>query len=193
MDTGALTVTWAMAELARNPRVMKKVQDEIRSCLKKGKVSESDIHQLQYLKMIIKETLRLHPAAPLLLPRESMSHFKLANYEVFPKTLIQVNTWAIGRDPKHWDKPEEFFPERFADNSIDYKGQNFEYLPFGAGRRGCPGMYMGITMVELTLANLLSCFDWKLPNGMKETDLDMEEVSGITTYKKSPLKLVPIR
>ncbi|PON74627.1 Cytochrome P450, E-class, group I [Trema orientale] len=192
VDTNAITITWAMAELARNPRVMKKVQDEIRNSLKKGKVSESDIHQLQYLKMVVKETLRLHPAAPLLLPRESIAHFKLADYEVHPKTLIQVNVWAIGRDPNYWRNPEEFFPERFSDSSIDYKGQNFEFLPFGAGRRGCPGIYMAMTMVELALANLLGCFDWKLPNGMKETDIDMEEVAALSTYKKSPLKLVPI-
>ncbi|XP_062110460.1 cytochrome P450 71B34-like [Humulus lupulus] len=192
VDTAALTVTWAMAELARNPRVMKKVQDEIRSCLKKSKVTESDIHQLQYLKMVVKETLRLHPAAPLLLPRECISQFKVGGYEVYPKTFIHVNVWAIGRDPNYWYNPEEFFPERFADSSIDFKGQHFEYLPFGAGRRGCPGMIMALTMVELTLANLLCCFDWKLSAGMKETDIDMEEASGITTFKKSALKLVPV-
>ncbi|PON74624.1 Cytochrome P450, E-class, group I [Trema orientale] len=190
VDTGA--ITWAMAELTRNPRVMKKVQDEIRSCLKKGKVAEDDIHQLQYLRMVVKETLRLHPAVPLLLPRESMSQFKLANYEVYPKQLIQVNVWAIGRDPNYWQNPEEFFPERFSDRSIDYKGQHFEFLPFGAGRRSCPGMYMAMSMVELTLANLLSRFDWKLPKGMKETDIGMEEADGLTTYKKSALKLVPV-
>uniref|UniRef100_A0A803PH15 Cytochrome P450 n=1 Tax=Cannabis sativa TaxID=3483 RepID=A0A803PH15_CANSA len=195
VDTAALTVTWAMAELAKNPRVMKKVQDEIRSyCSKKTqvKITESDINQLDYLKMVVKETLRLHPAAPLLLPRECISQFKVGGYQIYPKTLIQVNVWAIGRDPNYWHNPEEFFPERFVDNPIDFKGQQFEYLPFGGGRRGCPGIVMALTMVERTLANLLCGFDWKLPDGMMETDIDMEEASGLTTFKKSPLKLVPV-
>jgi cytochrome P450 len=191
VDTGAITITWTMAELAKNFRVMKKVQNEVRG-LKKEKITENDIHQLQYLKMVIKETLRLHPPVPLLLPRESISHFKLANYEISPKTLIQVNVWAIGRDPKYWQNPEEFFPERFSDSSIDYKGQHFELLPFGAGRRGCPGIYTAMTMVELTLANLLNCFDWKLPNRMRESDIDMEEAAGLTTHKNSALKLIPV-
>ncbi|KAM6589425.1 hypothetical protein CsatA_012030 [Cannabis sativa] len=164
VDTGAVTISWAMREL----------------------------HQLEYLKMVIKETLRLHPPAPLLLPRESISHFMLANYEISPKTLIQVNVWAIGRDPRYWQNPEEFFPERFSDSSIDYKGQHFELLPFGAGRRGCPGIYTTMTMVELTLANLLNCFYWKLPNGMRESDIDMEEGSWLTAHKNSALKLVPV-
>ncbi|XP_010100353.2 LOW QUALITY PROTEIN: cytochrome P450 71B34 [Morus notabilis] len=193
VDTGAITIIWVMAELVRNPRVMRKAQDEIRSCVKKENVSESDIHQLHYLRMVIKETLRLHPAVPLLLPRETMSQFKLFGYDVYPKTLLQVNVWAIGRDPNYWHNPEEFFPERFADGSIDFKGQHFEFLPFGAGRRTCPGIHMGIAMVELTLANLLCCFDWKLPDGMKETDIDMDEESGLTTHKKFPLKLIPVR
>ncbi|GMN41495.1 hypothetical protein TIFTF001_010717 [Ficus carica] len=193
VDTGAITLTWAMAELAKSPRVMRKAQNEVRSYVEKGElVNESDIHQLHYLRMVIKETLRLHPAAPLLLPRETMSQFKLFGYDVYPKTILQVNVWAIGRDPDYWDKPEEFFPERFMNSSIDYRGQHFELLPFGAGRRGCPGIHMAMATVELTLANLLCCFDWKLPDGMKETDLDMDEASGLTTHKKSPLKLVPI-
>ncbi|KAM6562346.1 hypothetical protein CsatB_022344 [Cannabis sativa] len=194
VDTASITVTWAMAELAKNPRVMKKIQDEIRNyCLKKNKVmiTESDIDQLHYLKMVVKETLRLHPASPILL-RKSISQFKVGGYQINPKTLIQVNFYAIGRDPKYWHSPEEFIPERFNDNSIDFKGQNFEYLPFGSGRRGCPGMTMGLTMVEFTLANLLCCFDWKLPVGMKESDIEMGEGAGFTIFKKSALKLVPV-
>ena len=193
VETTAITLTWAMAELVKNPRVMKKAQDEVRNCSKEGKLlDESDIQKLDYLKMVLKETVRLHPAITLLLPRETMSQFKLDGYEVCPKTLLQVNVWAIGRDPIYWDNPEEFFPERFADSSIDYKGQHYEFLPFGAGRRGCPGMSMAIAMIELTLANLLCCFDWKLPDGMKETDIDMEEEFGLTIHKKIPLQLVPI-
>jgi cytochrome P450 len=101
-----------MAELVRNPRVMKKVQDEVRKCVgKKGRVTEGDVDQLEYLRMVIKETLRLHPPAPLLLPRETMSHCIVSGYNIYPKTLVHVNVWAIGRDPKYWRDPEEFFPE----------------------------------------------------------------------------------
>ncbi|KAK3223487.1 hypothetical protein Dsin_010512 [Dipteronia sinensis] len=195
VDTSAITVVWAMAELSRNPRLMKKAQDEIRNCIgMKGRVMEDDIDQLPYLKMIIKETLRLHPPAPLLLARETVSYFKVDGYDINPKTLIQVNVWAIGRDPKYWKNPEEFYPERFVDNSIDYKGQNFEFLPFGSGRRICPGMNMGLITSELALANLLYCFDWKLPNGMTVEDINMEEAAGVslTLSKKTALDLVPV-
>ncbi|KAL5826893.1 hypothetical protein ACOSQ3_018731 [Xanthoceras sorbifolium] len=195
IDTSAITVIWAMAELAKNPRLMKKAQDEVRNCIgKKGRVTEDDINQLPYLKSIIKETLRLHPPAALLIPRETISHFKVNGYDIEPKTLLQVNAWAIGRDPKYWKNPNEFYPERFMDNSVDLKGQHFELLPFGSGRRSCAGIHMGLIMSELPLANLLYCFDWKLPEGMKEEDLNMEEEIGVclTICKKIPLNLVPV-
>ncbi|KAF3431170.1 hypothetical protein FNV43_RR25900 [Rhamnella rubrinervis] len=196
VDTGALTMIWTMAELVRQPKLMKKAQDEVRNVIgNKGKIDENDIDQLQYLKMIIKETLRLHPPAPLLLPRETISHFQINGYDIHPKTLIQVNAWAIGRDPQYWNNPEEFIPERFADDSIDFKGQNFEYLPFGSGRRICPGIYMATTSVELGLANLLYWFDWKLPQGMTEDDINMEEKAGLslTVSMKVDLQLVPVK
>ncbi|KAJ9172304.1 hypothetical protein P3X46_015553 [Hevea brasiliensis] len=194
VDTGAIVLVWAMAELARHPRVMRKVQEEIRTCVgNKRKVSESDIERLGYFKMVVMETLRLHPPGTLLIPRETMSQFSINGYEIQPKTRIQVNVWAIGRDPKIWRNPEEFFPERFIDNPIDFKGQNFEMLPFGGGRRGCPGIVMGLATVELALANLLFCFDWKLPFDMKVEDINMEEAAGLTVYKKASLLLVPIR
>ncbi|XP_059633657.1 cytochrome P450 71B37-like [Cornus florida] len=194
VDTGAITMEWAMAELVRNPKLMHKAQDEVRNCVgKKGYVSESDLDQLHFLKMVVKETLRLHPPAPLLVPRETMSNnFKLNGYDIYPKTLVHVNVWAIGRDPNIWNEPEEFFPERFIDSSVDFKGQHFEFLPFGAGRRGCPGMQMGTSMLEIAVANLLYHFNWELPNGMNVEDMNMEESPGQTIHRKCPLKLVPI-
>lgn len=197
VDTSAITVVWAVAELCKNPRLMKKAQAEIRNRIaNKGRVTEADIDQLQYLKMVIKETLRLHPPAPLLITRDTLHHFKVDGYEIYPKTLIQVNAWAIGRDPKYWENPEQFIPERFTDNSVDFKGQHFEYLPFGSGRRICPGINMGLIMSELALANLLYCFDWKLPNGREEhgINMNMEEAPGVslTLSKKTPLILVPV-
>ncbi|XP_065873437.1 cytochrome P450 71B37-like [Euphorbia lathyris] len=195
-DTSAITLNWAMAELVRNPRMLQKAQDEVRNHLgNKGKVSESDLDRLEYMKMIIKETFRMHPAAPLLLARETMSHCKINGYDINPKTMIQVNAWAIGRDPKYWKEPEKFYPERFADSSIDYKGQNFEFLPFGAGRRICPGIHMATVTIEYVLANLLYLFDWKLPEGMRKEDMNMEELPGVslTITKKTPLILVPVK
>lgn len=194
VDTGAITVVWAMTELARKPGVRKKVQDEVRSHIReRGKVRESDVEQLHYLKMVVKETLRLHPPVPLLLPKETMSTIEISGYQIYPKTQVYVNVWAIGRDPNLWNNPEEFFPERFIDNSVDFKGQHFEFLPFGAGRRVCPAMNMAIAMVELTLANLLYHFNWKLPHGMKEGDINMEEAPGLSVHKKIALSLVPIK
>uniref|UniRef100_A0A2N9EGE0 Cytochrome P450 n=1 Tax=Fagus sylvatica TaxID=28930 RepID=A0A2N9EGE0_FAGSY len=141
---------------------------------------------------IVKETLRLHAPVPLLLPRECGERCKLKGYEIPIKTKVIVNAWAIGRDPKYWNEAEKFYPERFLDSSIDYKGTNFEYIPFGAGRRICPGITFGLANVELPLALYLYHFDWKLPNGMKNEDLDMTEAFGITVRRKDDLQLIPI-
>ncbi|KAK9131406.1 hypothetical protein Sjap_011893 [Stephania japonica] len=190
LESSSLTTVWAMTELARKPELMKKAQEEIRTSVgKKGMVEEGDLEQLHYLKIVVKETLRLYTTAPLLIPRECMKHCKVNGYDISPKTRVMVNVWAIGRNPEYWDNPDMFFPERFEGSSIDYKGQHFELLPFGAGRRICPAMTMGILHVELALANLLYCFDWKLPSGMQIEDIDMEEGTGISLHKKSPLLL----
>ncbi|CBI16811.3 unnamed protein product, partial [Vitis vinifera] len=137
VDTGAITVAWAMTELARNPGIMKKAQAEVRSSIgNKGKVTESDVDQLHYLKVVVKETLRLHPPAPLLLPRETMSHFEINGYHIYPKTQVHVNVWAIGRDPNLWKNPEEFLPERFMDNSWSSHLLIFYIVSIGTCRMG---------------------------------------------------------
>ncbi|EOA23855.1 hypothetical protein CARUB_v10017073mg [Capsella rubella] len=194
MDTSAITMTWAMTELARNPRVMRKVQNEIRTQMgEKAIISMDEIEQFHYLKMVIKETWRLHPTTPLLIPREVTSEIQIDGYTIPVKTRLHVNVWAIGRDPETWKDPEAFLPERFMDNNIDAKGQDFELLPFGGGRRICPAIYMGTTMVEFGLANLLYHFDWKLPDGMVVEDIDIEEAPGLTVNKKNDLVLVPTK
>ncbi|XP_013622074.1 PREDICTED: cytochrome P450 71B2-like isoform X1 [Brassica oleracea var. oleracea] len=196
IDTGAITMIWAMTELVRNPKVMRKAQEEIRTTLglNKERITEEDVDKVGYLKLIIKETFRLHPAAPLLVPRETMSHVKINGYDIPPKTQIQLNVWAIGRDPRRWTDPEEFIPERFANSSVDFRGQHFDLLPFGSGRRSCPGMPMALASVELGLLSLLYFFDWKLPEGMvSEEHIDMEEAGNLTVVKKQPLLLVPVR
>ncbi|RID46987.1 hypothetical protein BRARA_I03621 [Brassica rapa] len=208
VNAGAITMIWAMTELSRHPRVIKKLQEEIRTTLgpNKEKITEEDLEKAEYLKLVIEETFRLHkpffkkkktfrlhPPAPLSLPRLTMSDIKIQGYNIPKNTMIQINTYAIGRDPKYWTKPDEFIPERFVDNPIEYKGKHFELLPFGAGRRICPGMGTGITIVELGLLNLLYFFDWSLPEGMTIKDIDMEEDGAFVIAKKVPLELVPTR
>ncbi|RWR75967.1 LOW QUALITY PROTEIN: Cytochrome P450 71A1 [Cinnamomum micranthum f. kanehirae] len=191
-NTSAFTLEWVMAELAKHPNVMEKAQGEVRRVLDvKANISEEHLYQLNYMKSIIKETLRLHPPIPLLIPRESTTNVMIQNLHIPPKTRVFINAYAIGRDPTSWENPEEFLPERFANNSIDFKGQDFQFIPFGAGRRGCPGLSFAITSLELALANLLYWFDWKLPQGLTEEDLDMSEAFGFTVHKKLPLYLVP--
>ncbi|XVF11662.1 hypothetical protein REPUB_Repub08aG0046400 [Reevesia pubescens] len=193
VETTATTMEWAMAELLKNPGIMKKAQEEVRRVVgRKGKLDEDDINQMEYLKCIVKETLRLHPPGPLMTPREISSRIKLRGYDILPKTRVLVNVWAIQRDPKLWDRPESFLPERFDKNHIDFRGQNFEFIPFGVGRRGCPGISFGVAIVEFVIANLLYWFDWKLPGNADCGSLDMTEAFGIAAYKKFPLHLVPI-
>ncbi|KAG6650770.1 hypothetical protein CIPAW_06G065900 [Carya illinoinensis] len=182
VDTSAITMIWAMAELVRNPKVMKRAQDEVRKIVRnKGRVPEIDTDHLPYIKMILTETFRLHPPIPLL-PRQPIVPFKLNGYDINPQSIMHKN-------------PKEFIPERFIDHSVDYKWQNFELLPFGASRRGCLGMYMGTSTIELALVNLLYCFDWKLPPEMKDEDINMEESldCNLTANKKTPLNLVPAK
>lgn len=192
-DTTAANVEWAMSEVMKNQKIMKKAQDEVRRVFNsKGNVDETGLEELKYLKMIIKETLRLHPPVPLLLPRVCGERCEINGYEIPEKAKIIINAWAIGRDPKHWDDAESFIPERFLDSSVDYKGNNFEYIPFGAGRRICPGMNYGLAIVEFELAQLLFYFDWKLPGGMKPEELDMTEEFGAVVRRKEDLKVIPI-
>lgn len=192
-DTTAAVVVWAMTALMNNPRVMKKVQMEIRNLYEdKDFINEDDIEKLPYLKSVVKETLRLFPPSPLLLPRETTENCNIDGYEIKPKTLVYVNAWAIARDSENWEDPEEFYPERFFTSGVDFKGKDFELIPFGSGRRMCPAMNMGVVTVELSLANILHCFDWTLPYGFdKEDVLDTQVKPGITMHKKIDLYLVP--
>ncbi|KAL4618676.1 hypothetical protein ACB092_06G027700 [Castanea dentata] len=141
---------------------------------------------------IIKDTLRLHPAIPLLIPRECGERCRLNGYEIPVKTKVIVNAWAIGRDLKRWTEAEKFQPERFLDSSIDYNETNFEYIPFGAGRRICPGITFGMVNIKLPLALFLYHFDWKLPTRIENEDLDMNEAFGTGVRRKNDLQLIPI-
>ncbi|CAN1257000.1 Desmethyl-deoxy-podophyllotoxin synthase [Linum perenne] len=192
-DTTSSLIEWAMSEMLRNPRVLNKAQEEVRQ----HPHLFTNIGELKYLKLVIKEALRLHPPVAMLVPRQNMEKQNMENceidgYTIPANTKIIINAWAIGRNPKYWTQPDMFYPERFIDSNIDYRGFNFEFIPFGAGRRMCPGITFGITNVELVLANLLYHFDWVLPNGEKFEDLDMTETLGIMVNRKTNLCLVPI-
>ncbi|XP_051133932.1 salviol synthase-like [Andrographis paniculata] len=192
-DSSAATTDWAMAEMLKHPTVLKKAQDEVRHVFNnKGLFHESFFNELKYLKLVIKETLRLHPAGPLLLPRQSSKPCEIHGYKIPSNTRVLVNAWSIGRNPKYWNEADSFIPERFLDNQVDYKTNNFEFIPFGAGRRICPGIAFGLANVELPLAMLLYHFDWVLADGMKPENLDMEDVSGLVARRKNPLHVIPM-
>ncbi|XP_020239685.1 cytochrome P450 71D9 [Cajanus cajan] len=191
-DTSSSTISWAMTEMIKTPRIMEKVQAEVREASdREGKPNRSGIENLKYLKSVVNETLRLHPPSPVLIPRESGQACEIKGYHIPMKSRIIVNAWAIARDPNVWTEAERFYPERFIECSIDYKGNDFKYIPFGAGRRMCPGLTLGLSNVEYALALLMYHFDWKLPNGMKNEDLDMTEIFGITVTQKDDLYLIP--
>lgn len=191
-DTSATAVEWTMSELMRHPRVMKKLQKELESVVGLDQtVNESHLDKLEYLYIVLKETLRLHPVAPLLIPHESMEDCEVDGYHIPKKSQIFVNAWAIMRDPDVWSDPDAFYPERFNDIDIDMRGQDFRLIPFGSGRRGCPGMLLALQVVRLVVAQLVHCFDWELPNGMLPGDLDMSEHFGIVTNRAHHLMAIP--
>ncbi|XP_050221240.1 cytochrome P450 726A27-like [Mercurialis annua] len=191
-DTSSATLEWTMSEMMKNPYVMEKAQEEVREVFSgKGYVDESEFHKLKYLKMVIKESLRMHPPMALI-PRECNEKSTVNGYEIYPKTRVLVNVWAIGRDPNSWADPEQFRPERFLEGSTDFKGNDFELLPFGAGKRMCPGLTMAMANIELILAQLLYHFNWKLPGGANPENFDMAEAFALAITRKVDLHLIPI-
>ncbi|KAF6144595.1 hypothetical protein GIB67_006087 [Kingdonia uniflora] len=193
-DTTSSTLEWAMTELIRNHEIMEKARLELQQTIEKDKVvEESDIAQLPYLQAIVKETLRLHPPVPLLLPHRAETEVELCGFTVPKHTQVLVNAWAISRDPDTWERPTTFMPERFMGSDIEFKGQDFELIPFGAGRRICPGLPLAHRMVHLMLASLIHSYEWKLGNGMTPENLDMDDKFGITLQKAEPLQAFPTK
>ena len=193
-DTTYTTLVWAMAELINHPHEMRRVQDEIRAAVGGGDhVAEEHLEKLRYLKHVIKETLRLHAPLPLLLPHATTEDTQLLGYRVPARTRVIVNAWAIARDPAAWERADEFVPERFAgdDLTTDYmmSAQDFRFVPFGGGRRGCPGVGFAVPSMELALATLLYHFDWELPAG-GPSKLEMDEMNGLSVRLKATLHLV---
>ncbi|CAL4952515.1 unnamed protein product [Urochloa decumbens] len=194
-DTTYTALVWAMAELVNHPNEMRRVQDEVRAAVAAGDhaiVTEDHLDELRYLKCVIKETLRLHAPLPLLLPHETTEDTELLGYHVPARTRVIVNAWAIARDPAAWERPDEFVPERWlaGGGDDDYMfAQDFRLVPFGAGRRGCPGVGFALPSMELALASLLYHFDWELPAG-GASKLEMDELNGLSVRLKATLNLV---
>uniref|UniRef100_J3MG65 Cytochrome P450 n=1 Tax=Oryza brachyantha TaxID=4533 RepID=J3MG65_ORYBR len=190
-ETTGTTLQWAMAELMRNQAALHRAQAEVRRVLSgKSHVAEDALPELHYLHLVIKETLRLHAAVPLLLPRECQEPRRVIGHDVPEGAMVLVNAWAICRDAAAWGPDaEEFRPERFDGSAVDLRGTDFEFVPFGAGRRMCPGVAFAVAIMELGLASLLFHFDWELPGGVAPDELDMAEGLGITARRKNDLWL----
>ncbi|CBI24535.3 flavonoid 3'-monooxygenase CYP75B137 [Vitis vinifera] len=191
-DTSSTTVEWAMAELLQHPQTMQKAQEELEKVVgNKNIVEESHLFQLPYLGAVIKETLRLHPPLPLLVPHSPSTSCIISGYTIPKGSRILFNAWAMQRNPEVWEHPLEFIPERFLEDaaSADYKGNNFNFMPFGSGRRICAGLPLAEKMLLYVLASLLHSFDWKLPDG--RTSVDLEERFGIVLKKSETLLAIP--
>ncbi|XP_026437513.1 cytochrome P450 76A2-like [Papaver somniferum] len=191
-ETTTSTIEWAMTELLRNPEVMQKVNTEIYHVIGYDrKIQESDIENLPYLSAVIKETMRLHPSTPFLVPRTVAKDTGFMGCMIPKGAQIMVNAWGIGRDLAVWSDPFTFDPDRFLGTDIDYRGQHFGLIPFGSGRRICPGLSMAHQVLHIMLGSLLQSFDWALESGVTPETIDMGEALGITLRKSIPLKVIP--
>ncbi|KAL3647145.1 hypothetical protein CASFOL_008113 [Castilleja foliolosa] len=191
-ETTSSSIEWAMVELLKHPETMSKAQNELAQVVGRGnKFEEIHIENLPYLQAVIKETLRLHPPIPFLVPRRAIQETDFMGYRIPKNTQVFVNVWAIGRDPECWDEPLSFKPERFLGSKIDYRGQNFELIPFGAGRRICAGIPLGHQMLHLVLGSLLHEFDWRVDEIGRDGLMDTRERIGVTVRKLVPLEAVP--
>ncbi|THG00803.1 hypothetical protein TEA_004695 [Camellia sinensis var. sinensis] len=193
IDTSTTAIEWVMLEILTHPMVAQKLQQELMSVVEGERmVVETDLVKLEYLQMVIIETLRIHLDAPLLIPRESMEDIVIDDYFIPKNSRILVNSWAMGQDPSIWfDNVGEFLLERFMDGHMDIRGRDFQLIPFGSGRRGCPGMHLGLTNIRLVVAQLMHYFDWELPKGMKPNELDMSEKFGLSLPRAKHLLAIP--
>ncbi|KAL5545949.1 hypothetical protein UlMin_005636 [Ulmus minor] len=188
-ETRSSTIDWALRELLLNPEKMKNAKEERTKVI--GKVEETDFENLPYLQAVIKETLRLHTPIPFLIPRKTTKEAGFMGYFIPKNTQVFVNAWATGRDPNVWDDPLCFKPERFLDSKIDYKGQHYEFIPFGAGRRICAGLPLAQRVLHLVLGSPLHQFDWELDASVSRNTMDMNDWLGLDIRKFRPLLAVP--
>ncbi|KAL9286533.1 putative cytochrome P450 [Arabidopsis thaliana] len=189
-DTSLNTIEFAMAELINKPEIMKRAQQELDKVVGKNNiVEEKHITKLPYILSIMKETLRLHPALPLLIPRCPSETTVIGGYTIPNDSKVFINVWAIHRNPNVWENPLEFNPDRFLDKGYDFSGNDYSYFPFGSGRRICAGMAMAEKVVLYNLATLLHSFDWRIGEGEK---VELEEKFGILLKLKNPLDATPV-
>ncbi|VAH13183.1 unnamed protein product [Triticum turgidum subsp. durum] len=190
-ESSTVTVEWAISELLKKPEIFGKATEELDRVVGRCRwVTEDDIPSLPYVDAIMKEAMRMHPVVPLLVPRLSREDTTVGGYDIPAGTRVHISVWSIGRDPALWDAPEHFMPERFLDSKLDVNGQDYELLPFGSGRRMCPGYSLGLKVIQMSLANLLHGFTWRLPDGVAAEQLSMEEIFGLSTPRKFPLETI---
>ncbi|KAK4340831.1 hypothetical protein RND71_039332 [Anisodus tanguticus] len=191
-ESTTATSEWMLVELLRNPQALEQLRDEIAEVVgDKDVIKESDLPSLPYLDACFKETLRLHPPGPLLLPHRAVQTCEVMGYTIPKDTQVLVNMWAMARDAKIWDDPSSFRPERFINSKIDHKGRNFEYIPFGSGRRICAGEPLASRFIPLAVASMIHKFDWILPNEIDPAKINMDETLDITMFKKDSLFVIP--
>lgn len=191
-DTSAVTNEWAMAEIIRNPKIQSKIRDEIDAVVGLDRtVTEADVEKFPYLMCVVKETFRLHPAGPFSIPREAMEDTKVAGYDIPKGTRVLLNFYSLGRSERTWESPGEFRPERWAgENLAQIQDSRFRIMPFGNGRRGCPGSHLGTTMVLATLARLVHGFEWEFAGGVTPETVDMDESFGTTIPMRTKLEAI---
>ncbi|KAL5722170.1 hypothetical protein ACHQM5_005721 [Ranunculus cassubicifolius] len=191
-NTSAATIEWTLTELLMHSEVMTRVQEELTTVIGMDRiVEEGDLGKLVYLDMVIKEVIRLRPVSPII-PRKSINDITIEGFHIPKNSLVIINAWAVGRDQKMWsDTAEDFCPERFNNVEIDIRGPDYKMIPFGAGRRKCPGTELGLRTVKLVLAQILHCFSLELPNGVSPADIDTKEIFGIAIRRVNPLHIVP--
>lgn len=189
-DTTSVSMIWTVAALVNNREALKRVQDELEVHVGRERfVEESDIKKLVYLQAVVKEAFRLYPPAHLLVPHEAIDDCCVAGYAVPRGTRVLVNVWKLQRDPGVWEDPLEFRPERFLTShvGVDVRGQHLELIPFGAGRRACPGISFSLQVIHLTIARLVQGFNLDTPDNVP---VDMSPELGITALKSCPLQVV---
>lgn len=194
-DSSHVVLIWLMADLIKNPRILRRVQDEVAEAFDDDMMvkSESILTESRYLRACIKETLRVHNPGPLLLPHRAIEASKIDNYVIPEDSIVLVNASAIRLETGRWDDADVFNPDRFVDSKIDFRGSthDFEFIPFGAGRRMCPGFNMGGKNIQIVVASLVHCFEWSLPDGMDLDTIDMAEKFEGLLKKEKPLRLIP--
>lgn len=190
-DTSSSTIEWAMAELIRNADTMNRLRAELALVIGEDTIKDSHLHHLPYLQACVKEILRLHPPGPLLLPHRAVESCEVMGYNIPKDTQVLVNMWAVGRDPTAWDDPLSFKPERFVGSRLDFKGNDFQYVPFGGGRRICGGLILAARQIPLVLGSLVHSFDWVVPGDVDLLRMDMREKLNLTMRKKHSLYLIP--